>query len=289
LTSQYFCAYKDGQDRRPGLRSSRAGDNRHVLDLVTAILERAGPAFPDVTVTALLREVFQADFCSAGKIAFAGGDSRRWADSPRPVPASQADFQRYAVSHPIVRAYIRTRDPAPLRMSDVSAVPVTTPAEWGGMSRVLAIPLAIGERDVHGIGLMRAGPDFTALDLRLAAGLQPVFGAIYALCDRIADRVGEGNAIRADHASDPDTGIPISSRELAVLDLMADGLITAAIARRLGISQRTVSKHVEGIYRKLGTHDRTSAVLRGQALGLIPVAARTANAQPSHGPPHDHP
>lgn len=62
---------------------------------------------------------------------------------------------------------------------------------------------------------------------------------------------------------------PITDRELAVLDLMADGLIATAIARQLGISPRTVSKHIENIYRKLGTHDRTTAVLRGQAMGFL--------------------
>ncbi len=54
-----------------------------------------------------------------------------------------------------------------------------------------------------------------------------------------------------------------------MLDLMAEGLIAAAIARRPGISPRTVSRHAESIYRKLGTHDRTSAVLRSQSLGLL--------------------
>jgi DNA-binding NarL/FixJ family response regulator len=54
-----------------------------------------------------------------------------------------------------------------------------------------------------------------------------------------------------------------------VLNLMANGLIAEAIARQIGISPRTVSKHIENIYRKLGTHDRTSAVLRGQDLGFL--------------------
>jgi DNA-binding CsgD family transcriptional regulator len=54
-----------------------------------------------------------------------------------------------------------------------------------------------------------------------------------------------------------------------VLDLTGNGLIAAAIARQLGISPRTVNKHIENIYRKLGTHDRTSAVLRGQDLGIM--------------------
>ena len=63
--------------------------------------------------------------------------------------------------------------------------------------------------------------------------------------------------------------VSITDRERAVLDLMADGLIATAIARQLGISPRTVSKHIENIYRKLGTHDRTTTVLRGQALGFL--------------------
>ena len=76
--------------------------------------------------------------------------------------------------------------------------------------------------------------------------------------------------------SDSDTGVHVTIRELAVLGLMADGLIAVAIAHRLGISPRTVSRHMESIYRKLGAHDRTTAVLRGQALGLLSARSRAA-------------
>lgn len=68
--------------------------------------------------------------------------------------------------------------------------------------------------------------------------------------------------------------VAVTDRELAVLGLMADGLIATAIARRLGISPRTVGKHIENIYRKLGAHDRTTAVLRSQAMGFLPAAPR---------------
>ena len=88
-----------------------------------------------------------------------------------------------------------------------------------------------------------------------------MLGGIYALSDRLTPD-------RPDLCA-TGTGIPITLRELAVLDLMADGLITAAIARRLGISPHTVSRHIGSIYRKFGTHDRTSTVLRGQALGYL--------------------
>lgn len=68
---------------------------------------------------------------------------------------------------------------------------------------------------------------------------------------------------------EPDAGLELTAREIEVLDLMADGLIAVAIGRRLGISGRTVDKHQENIYRKLGIGDRASAVLRAQSLGLL--------------------
>jgi DNA-binding NarL/FixJ family response regulator len=46
-----------------------------------------------------------------------------------------------------------------------------------------------------------------------------------------------------------------------------------AIGRRLGISNRTVHKHTENLYRKLAATDRLMAVLRAQALGLLPSTA----------------
>jgi DNA-binding NarL/FixJ family response regulator len=78
----------------------------------------------------------------------------------------------------------------------------------------------------------------------------------------VRDRVQPGQTCQ-------DTGIKLTARELAVLDLMADGLIAAAIARRLGISPRTVNKHIEHVYEKLGTHDRTTTALRAGTLGFL--------------------
>ena len=43
-----------------------------------------------------------------------------------------------------------------------------------------------------------------------------------------------------------------------------------AIGIRLGISPRTVHKHQEHLYRKLGAVDRLSAVLRAQEAGVLP-------------------
>lgn len=53
----------------------------------------------------------------------------------------------------------------------------------------------------------------------------------------------------------------LSCREQQVLDLIADGLPNKLIARRLGISERTVKAHLTRIYEQLGVHDRTQAAL----------------------------
>lgn len=51
---------------------------------------------------------------------------------------------------------------------------------------------------------------------------------------------------------------PLSSRELEVAVLVASGLSNMEIADRLIISPRTVSTHLERIYRKLNIHSRSA-------------------------------
>ncbi|MFD1540813.1 helix-turn-helix transcriptional regulator [Nonomuraea guangzhouensis] len=62
----------------------------------------------------------------------------------------------------------------------------------------------------------------------------------------------------------------LTPREQDVLRLLCEGLSPTAIARRLGLSPRTVTKHQERLYRKLGISDRVNAVLLAQRFGLVP-------------------
>lgn len=78
----------------------------------------------------------------------------------------------------------------------------------------------------------------------------------------------------ASGGTDPAT-IGITPRELTVLTLLADGLTAAAIARRLRIAPGTANKHRENLYRKLGTTDRVSTVLRAQEFGILTNGPRT--------------
>ncbi len=63
---------------------------------------------------------------------------------------------------------------------------------------------------------------------------------------------------------------PLSERELEVLTLIAEGLTNPEIASRLFLALNTVKTHTRNIYGKLGVHNRTQAVAKAQALGVLP-------------------
>jgi len=241
------------------MSSLQVGDYRKLLELVAQLLQHQGPGFPDTRVTALLRETFQAEFAGAGKVDFRGTGSYTWSDSPRAY-AWDAGYHDYAVRHPIAAVYRRTGKAQPLRASDVPAY--RRPDHGVDMSRLLAIPLVVTPAHVCAIALRRDRADFTDLEVELAAELRPVLSAAYALRDQF------GPAVSAPF--DTSAGVSLTPRELAVLQLMAGGLIARAIARRLGISPHTVGKHIENIHRKLGTHDRATTVLRARSQGCLP-------------------
>jgi len=60
----------------------------------------------------------------------------------------------------------------------------------------------------------------------------------------------------------------LSSRELEVLTLVADGMRNSQIAGKLFISEGTVKRHLTNIYAKLGATSRTDAVRRASRAGL---------------------
>ncbi|MFC6577369.1 response regulator [Planomonospora parontospora] len=62
---------------------------------------------------------------------------------------------------------------------------------------------------------------------------------------------------------------PLSTRELEVLRLIAEGGTNREIAARLFISEATVKSHVLHIYTKLGVNDRAAAVAAAFRRGLL--------------------
>lgn len=62
---------------------------------------------------------------------------------------------------------------------------------------------------------------------------------------------------------------PFSAREVAILRLLAGGYSNKEIARALFLAEGTVKNYVSGILLKLGTRDRTRAVLKAITLRVI--------------------
>ena len=60
----------------------------------------------------------------------------------------------------------------------------------------------------------------------------------------------------------------LTDREREVLTLVRLGLANKQIARRLGISERTVKAHLTSVFTRLGVADRTQAALWAERHGL---------------------
>jgi len=66
-----------------------------------------------------------------------------------------------------------------------------------------------------------------------------------------------------------DSEIPLSTRELEVLALLAEGASNKEIARRLGISVHTAKFHVGSLLDKLDAVGRTDAVAHAARRGVL--------------------
>jgi DNA-binding NarL/FixJ family response regulator len=66
-----------------------------------------------------------------------------------------------------------------------------------------------------------------------------------------------------------DTGISLTARQRAVLDMLADNAPNKVIARDLGISHLTVRLHVSALLRILGVNRRSDVASKARMLGLL--------------------
>ena len=67
----------------------------------------------------------------------------------------------------------------------------------------------------------------------------------------------------------PEISEPLSERELEILGLVAQGLSNTEISQRLYLALSTVKGHNQRIFAKLQVQNRTEAVARARALGLL--------------------
>jgi DNA-binding NarL/FixJ family response regulator len=118
--------------------------------------------------------------------------------------------------------------------------------------------LAALRAGAHGYALKGAGPEEIVAAVRAVARGEAVFGAGVA-----AKLLGHFSRV-ASTSPFPQ----LTEREHEVLGLLARGMDNAAIARRLGVSDKTVRNHVSNVITKLHVADRSGAILRAREAGL---------------------
>lgn len=64
----------------------------------------------------------------------------------------------------------------------------------------------------------------------------------------------------------------LTSRELEILTMVAEGLSNGQVAQRLWVTEQTIKFHLSNTYRKLGVSNRTEASRWAQVHGLLSAA-----------------
>jgi DNA-binding NarL/FixJ family response regulator len=72
----------------------------------------------------------------------------------------------------------------------------------------------------------------------------------------------------ADRRSRP-PDVELTGREREVLALVVEGLANKQIARRMGISEKTVKGHLTNLFQRIGVADRTQAALWAERNGIF--------------------
>ena len=186
-------------------------------------------------------------------------------------PAERECFDQHFREHPLVRVHGEHRHPHVHRISD--SIPLRafrcTPlyADYYrriGIDHVLALPLHQGDGWLVSWVLNRKGRDF---DDREAALLDQVRAPLARLFEQTGwpSRTGAAQRGRMPVLAATSALAALTPREREVLQWVAAGKIDRDIADIVGASVRTVHKHLQHIYAKLGVETRTAAVMR--ALG----------------------
>jgi DNA-binding CsgD family transcriptional regulator len=185
------------------------------------------------------------------------------------------------LQHPLATWHVVSGDIRPTTSSRVPSaiVPardrsiVDTALREVGAEEQLSITYRLSGYAYRAFVLGRSGSDFTDDDLVVACQIQRLLIGL----DRQLSMIDKTRL--ASPCAYADVGL--TARELAVIELVAAGRTTRAIAHQLCCSPRTVNKHLEHAYRKLGVRDRINAVRVVSSWGQ-----NAAEGQSTAGDPH---
>lgn len=262
------------------------------LDLVADLLAGPPAAWPHQAVLQLLVDTFDA----AGGCHYVryGHEPPVQRQFPGDMFAAHHDEHvalcqdEAANPHPVLRFYLITGYRQPCQVADVPdrIADRRTMDTWYGLHRSwdsvvphqLAFPLRLDARANRSLLVGREEP-FTPQDTAWAGRLQRLLVGL----DRHLAALAGWSRRSEPRAVDAARSVCLTARELVILDLLAQGLTAATIARRLGVAERTVQKHLQRCYAKLDAPDRLTAVLRAQSIGLLPSPADVRTSRPVMG------
>ncbi|MEE1748402.1 helix-turn-helix transcriptional regulator [Streptomyces sp. JV184] len=263
-----------------GTMTGAAAQLRRMRDLAVQTMHERDP---DALHPLVLAELLRA--CDAEAAVCKESDWRpdEGAMSVATVPAARSEFDHpqarrlIRLGRPFAEHYTSTGDSSPRpadalgRLQHLRDVRRFAP----GRRFAFGIPLPGAYAPVRGYVLFRPDAVFGPAALAYGIEVQPLLVAVdrqrILLSQWRAGAAAVSSGCHDCRAPVPADAAPcgLTPRETTVLLLLADALTTTAIGRRLGISARTVNKHIERIYRKLGTRDRLSTVHSARLSGLL--------------------
>ncbi|MBT2383500.1 response regulator transcription factor [Streptomyces sp. ISL-11] len=254
----------------------RARDYERMLDLAVAVLESDDPDSLRQLIAAHLLETFGCTTVIQVRIDAQRPTSGRadgWAPDSIGPSVETLVQRRRRQRHPLLD-YLRVGGAEPVTMNQIcddwrNTECYSEARHDFGTTRQLGLPLPLPTADggIRAISLGRKGRDFSARELAFAARIQPLLLSADNHAEeltrlRAPAAAGTGLVTATEHGLTP--------REQTVLGLVAQGLTADVIGRRLTISPHTVNRHLEKIYRKLGTNNRVSTVVQARHAGLVP-------------------
>jgi DNA-binding CsgD family transcriptional regulator len=176
--------------------------------------------------------------------------------------ADRTCFDRFFNAHPLVRYHSGTPGAGASRISDLPAGRIFRESALYneyyrriGIDHVVAVPLMVDRDFLVSFVLNRSGRDFSDGERAFLDLIREPMAALYR------------NLFARDRSRRGFSRLPITSRERDVLSWVAAGKTDREISEILGTSPRTVQKHLQHIYEKLGVETRTAAVMRAMECG----------------------
>lgn len=259
------------------LQALGSADLRGALDALGAIAEgtAADGAFARHGLSSLPRLV-PSELTTLSVCDLENGHRSVVCDLPGAIGAREREvFDRHLYSHPLVRAHarractVRIGDAAPVQDFRRSAL-YNDYYRRIRIDHVMAVPIHVQRNVLVSFVLNRSRRDFSDRDRDCLEAIRPHLGNLYRMT-----RAAEGpRAAWGVPSADPQAHVEcLTARERQVLQWLSGGKTDRDIADILGISPRTVHKHLQRIYDKLGVETRTAAVARALGtLGARPIA-----------------